>query len=88
MYIHKDQLFPFKFWPCEHELKNISKIPFDSKVIAIDVGANIGSYSFAFSERLGFDEVYSVEPDSTLHSYITQIPINIIFINIFGKSSD
>jgi len=74
MYIHKNQIFPFNFWPCEHELKNISKIPHSSKTIAIDIGANIGAYSFAFSKRLGFKKVFSVEPDSSLHSFITKIP--------------
>ena len=74
VYIHKNQIFPFNFWPCEHELKNINKIPLDSKAIAIDIGANIGAYSFAFSKRLGFKKVFSVEPDSSLHSFITKIP--------------
>jgi FkbM family methyltransferase len=73
-YIHKNQIPFFNSWPCEYELKHISKIPIRERAIAIDIGANIGSYSFAFSKRLGFDKVFSVEPDSTLHSYITRIP--------------
>ena len=74
LYIHKNQFFNFLSDPCENELFNISKIPINSKGVAIDIGANIGAYSFAFSKRVGFREVLSIEPDQSLHSYITKIP--------------
>lgn len=73
-YVHRNQTPFFKFMACEYELRHINRIPISSKDVAIDIGANIGAYSFAFSKRLKFREIYSVEPDLSLSNYITLIP--------------
>lgn len=74
VYLHKSQILPIRSWPCENELRYLDKIPHGSKAIALDIGANIGSYSFAFSTRLGFSRIYAVEPDPSLHDFLIRIP--------------